>query len=79
MKYFICCGSVSGPLSIIYLSVDCKITRSFHFSRHQHCKMAQPEQPVDVHHRDVDAALNPPQEQERAPVADLACCPSFAG
>ena len=34
--------------------------------------MAQPQQPVDVHHRDVDAALNPPQEQERAPVADLA-------
>ena len=34
--------------------------------------MAQPQPPVDVHNRDVDAALNPPQEQERAPVADLA-------
>ena len=33
--------------------------------------MAQPQQPVDVHHRDVDAALNTLQEQERAPVADL--------
>ena len=34
--------------------------------------MAQPQQPVDVHQIDVNAALNPPQEQERAPVADIA-------